>query len=52
MSAENKDLKMSEKAKQAQKAYMREWRRKNRDKMKEYNRRYWERKAREHSKDE
>lgn len=36
---------MNEKAREAQRAYMREWRRKNRDKVAANNRRYWERKA-------
>ena len=36
---------ISEKAREAQRAYLREWRRKNPDKVKEQNRRYWERKA-------
>lgn len=30
---------------QARKDYMREWRKKNRDKVREYDKRYWERKA-------
>ena len=36
---------ISEKAKEAQRAYLREWRRKNPEKVRENNRRYWERKA-------
>lgn len=39
---------MDEKAKKAREArnkYMREWRRKNREKVKQYQRKYWERKA-------
>lgn len=36
---------MDEKAREAQRAYMKEWRRKNRDKVRESNRRYWARKA-------
>ena len=36
---------ISEKAKEAQRAYLREWRRKNPEKVQENNRRYWERKA-------
>ena len=36
---------ISEKAKEAQREYLREWRRKNPDKVREQNRRYWERKA-------
>lgn len=35
----------SESAKKAQAKYLREWRKKNADKMKEYRRRYWEKKA-------
>ena len=35
----------SEKARAAQRAYLREWRRKNPEKVRESNRRYWERKA-------
>ena len=36
---------MTEEAKQARLAYRREWQRKNRDKVKAYNERYWEKKA-------
>lgn len=36
---------LSNKAKEAQRAYLREWRRKNPEKVRENNRRYWERKA-------
>ena len=36
---------LSEKARQAQRAYKREWRAKNRDKVKASNNRYWEKKA-------
>lgn len=36
---------MDEKAREAQRAYMREWRRRNREKVAANNRRYWERKA-------
>lgn len=36
---------MDEKAREAQRAYMREWRRKNKDKVRSNNLRYWERKA-------
>lgn len=36
---------MDEQAKEARRAYQREWRRRNRDKMKEYQARYWTRKA-------
>lgn len=36
---------MSEMAREAQRAYMKEWRRRNKDKVAANNRRYWERKA-------
>lgn len=36
---------ISEQARAAQREYLREWRRKNPDKVRENNRRYWERKA-------
>lgn len=36
---------MTAAAKEAQRAYKRSWRRKNPEKVKEYNRRYWEKKA-------
>lgn len=36
---------LSNLAKEAQRAYLREWRRKNPEKVRESNRRYWERKA-------
>ena len=36
---------MTEEAKQARLAYRREWQKKNRDKVKAYNERYWEKKA-------
>lgn len=36
---------MDEKALEAQRAYMREWRKKNKDKIKEHNARYWAKKA-------
>lgn len=36
---------MDEKAKAAQRAYMKEWRKKNPDKVRESNRRYWMRRA-------
>ena len=36
---------LSNDAKNAQAEYMREWRRKNKDRVRENNRRYWERKA-------
>lgn len=36
---------ISEQARVAQREYLREWRRKNPDKVRENNRRYWERKT-------
>lgn len=36
---------MTEEAKAAKKAYHKEWRARNKDKIKEYNRRYWEKQA-------
>ena len=36
---------MNEQARQLRNAAMREWRQKNPDKIREYNRRYWEKKA-------
>lgn len=36
---------MSEEARLKRNAYLREWRKKNKDKVKEINKRYWERKA-------
>lgn len=36
---------MNEAAKEARRAYKRAWQRKNRDKVKKYQARYWERKA-------
>ena len=48
MSAKNTEPQvMSEEARAAYRAYKREWNRKNRDKVKAANMRYWERKARE-----
>ena len=38
---------MNEKAKEARRAYKREWNRRNRDKVKAAQERYWERKAQE-----
>ena len=38
---------ISEQAKAAQREYLREWRRRNPEKVRENNRRYWERKAEE-----
>ena len=40
-------MKMSEAAKEARRAYLREWRRKNAEKVKESQTKYWERKAAE-----
>lgn len=37
---------LSDKAREAQRAYKREWRAKNKDKVKASNNRYWEKKAR------
>ena len=39
---------LSESARQARAAYMREWKQRNREKVREYNRKFWERKAAEH----
>lgn len=36
---------LTQAAKEARRAYQREWRRKNKEKVKDNNRRYWERKA-------
>ena len=38
---------MNEEAKKAAREYMRKWRRENKDKVKQYNERYWAKKARE-----
>jgi len=38
-------MELSEKAKQMRNAYARQWKSKNPEKVREYNRRYWERKA-------
>ena len=38
---------MNEKAKEARRQYKREWARRNKDKVKEYQERYWTRKAAE-----
>lgn len=40
-----KGRRMNEKAKEARRAYKREWNRKNKDKVKAAQERYWERKA-------
>lgn len=39
------DEQIHELAKELQREYMRLWRKKNRDKLKEYNERYWKKKA-------
>lgn len=36
---------MNEKAREERNAYMREWRKKNKDRVKKYNSSYWERKS-------
>ena len=36
---------MDEKAREERNAYLREWRKRNKDKVKKYNNNYWERKA-------
>lgn len=38
---------MTDQAKQIQREYIRKWRANNPDKQREYNRRYWEKKAKE-----
>lgn len=43
---------MTEAAKAARKAYLRSWRKRNPDRVREHQRRYWEKKAREARKDE
>lgn len=40
-------VKLSEAARQARNAASREWRMKHKDRVREYNRRYWEKKAQE-----
>lgn len=40
-------MELSQRGKQAVNAYMQEWRKRNADKVREYNRRYWEKKAAE-----
>lgn len=42
--------KLSDDARAKRNKYMREYRKKNKDKIAEYNRRYWERKAKEEKK--
>ena len=39
------DKKLNEQAREAQRVYMREWRRKNKDKVRANNHRYWEKRA-------
>ena len=39
------DKEIQELAKELQREYLREWRKKNPDKVKEYNQRYWRRRA-------
>ncbi len=41
------ELKISDKAKEARNEYQRQWRQKNRDKLKKYNAAYWEKKAKQ-----
>ena len=38
---------MTQEAKEAMKQYMREWRKKNKEKIEKYNAQYWEKKAKE-----
>ena len=38
---------MTQEAKEAMKQYMREWRKKNKEKIEQYNAQYWEKKAKE-----
>ena len=45
MSQHKKSAVLSSEARQARANYLREWRKKNADKRKEYDRRYWEKKA-------
>lgn len=40
-------MNLSEEAKAKKREYQREWRARNRDRVREYNRRYWEAKAQE-----
>ena len=40
-------IKMDERAKAARRAYQNAWRRKNKDRLREYAARYWEKRARE-----
>ncbi|MCX0355265.1 hypothetical protein LI064_12130 [Clostridium perfringens] len=41
---------MNDKAREERNAYMREWRKKNKDKVKKYNDNYWESKSKEKQK--
>lgn len=43
----NSNARMTDEARKAKAAYMKEWRKRNRDKQKEYACRYWTRKAKE-----
>lgn len=43
--------KLSDKAREKRNQYAREYRKKNKDKIAEYNRRYWEKKAQEEKED-
>lgn len=43
---------MNKEAREARRDYKRKWQRDNKDKVKEYQRRYWERKAKENQADE
>lgn len=43
---------MTDRARKEYNAYQNEWRRKNRDKVKQYNKNYWERKAQEKQKEQ
>lgn len=46
-SMQDNKVKLSEAARQARNAASREWRMKHKDRVREYNRRYWEKKAQE-----
>ena len=46
------DPKTAERAKELQRQYVREWRQRNRDKVKSYNARYWMKKAEQEERDE
>ena len=47
MENKNNSLNLSQEARETRRAYQAKWREKNRDHLKEYNKKYWERKARE-----